>query len=116
MRNAVTFLVISLCLTACVSTPVCTPPAPPASSVAIDETTVLITEVQTLLNKKGYDSGPIDGVAGPKTRAAIRKFEKTNNLPVDGLVDDALFVVLKQNDETPNEQNTPSGEDSLVCE
>jgi len=111
MRNAITFFVINLFLTACASTPVCTPAAPPASSVAIEETAVLISEVQTLLNKKGYDSGPTDGVAGPKTRAAIRKFEKANDLAVDGLVDDALYAALKQSDE-----KAVLAEDSLVCE
>lgn len=114
MRNTITFFVISLCLTACVSKPVS---SPPASSVPIEETTVLISEVQTLLNKKGYNSGSPDGVAEPKTRTAIRKFEKANDLPVDGLVDSALYTALKQSDEkpvlAPNDKNTPSGEGML---
>ena len=99
MRNANTIFVISLYLTACTSIPVSKTTTPPASSLPIEETTILISEVQTLLNKKGYSVGASDGIVGPKTRTAIRKFEKANNLPVDGLVDDALYGVLKHNDD-----------------
>lgn len=114
MKNAITFFMVSLSLTACVSAPVSTPPA---SSVPIEESTVLISEVQTLLNKKGYHAGSPDGVAGPKTRDAIRKFEKANDLPVDGLVDSSLYAALKQSNKkpvlAPNDKNTPSGEGML---
>ena len=114
MKNAIMFSVISLSLTACLSSPVSTPPA---SSVPVEETVVLISEIQTLLNKKGYKAGPPDGVAGPKTRDAIRKFEKDSGLPVDGLADDALYAALKQSDVkpvlSPNDRNTPSGEGML---
>jgi hypothetical protein len=116
MKNVITFFVISLSLTACISAPVKTPPV---SSAPTEETPVLISEVQTLLNKKGYGVGTPDGIAGPKTRSAIRKFEKDGGLPVDGLVDDALYAALKQGNGTPaqasNDKSTPSGKDSRPC-
>lgn len=119
MKNAITFFVIGLSLTACVVAPVSTPPAPSVSSAPTEETSALISEVQTLLNKKGYDAGSPDGIAGPKTRAAIRKFENDGGLPVDGLVDDALYAALKQGNEkpvrAPNDKNTTSGKDSRPC-
>jgi hypothetical protein len=119
MKNVITFFVISLSLTACISAPVKTPPASPVSSAPTEETPVLISEVQTLLNKKGYGVGTPDGIAGPKTRSAIRKFEKDGGLPVDGLVDDALYAALKQGNGTPaqasNDKSTPSGKDSRPC-
>jgi|GEM_PF-5246562 len=112
MKNAITFFVISLSLAACVSAPVSTPSIPPASSAPTEETSALIYEVQTLLNKKGYGAGSPDGIAGSKTRTAIKKFEKDKSLPVDGLVDDALYAALKQGNEksvlAPNDKNTPT--------
>ena len=111
MKNVITLFVISLSLIACASAPVSTPPAPQASSAPIEEDAALISEVQTLLNKKGYNAGPPDGIAGKKTRGAIQKFEEASNLPVDGLVDDALYAALKQSDKqpalSPDDQNTP---------
>ena len=110
MKNGIIFFVVILGLTACASAPVSTPPPPPASSAPIVENAALISEVQTLLNNKGYNTGPADGIAGPKTRGAIQKFEKASNLPVDGLLDDAFYAALKQGDKTPvlsNANRTP---------
>lgn len=42
-----------------------------------------IEEMQRLLTKIGFDTGGIDGRAGPMTRAAIRNFQKSVNLPAD---------------------------------
>jgi peptidoglycan hydrolase-like protein with peptidoglycan-binding domain len=46
-----------------------------------------IRKVQESLRDKGYSPGPIDGVAGPQTRAAIRKYQKAEGLPVTGRLD-----------------------------
>lgn len=43
-------------------------------------------EIQTTLAARGFDPGPIDGVRGPKTIAAIRAFQAANGLTVDGIV------------------------------
>jgi uncharacterized protein len=51
-------------------------------------------EVQQLLADLGYDPGPIDGVMGPRTRAAIRAFQADVGLPVDGQVSDELRAAL----------------------
>jgi len=42
---------------------------------------------QQALKEKGYDPGPIDGVHGPRTSAAVREFQKAEGLPVTGQVD-----------------------------
>ncbi|WP_017301063.1 peptidoglycan-binding domain-containing protein [Nodosilinea nodulosa] len=34
-------------------------------------------QVQQQLAKRGYDPGPVDGVAGPKTRQALRNFQQS---------------------------------------
>ena len=33
-----------------------------------------VREVQEALQKSGYDPGPIDGIMGPRTKAALRKY------------------------------------------
>ncbi len=42
-----------------------------------------ISDIQRALLAKGYNPGPIDGVVGPETMAAMNAFQKDNNLPVD---------------------------------
>lgn len=46
----------------------------------------LIKNVQQALNEKGYDCGEADGVAGEKTKEAVKKFQEDNNLTVDGVI------------------------------
>lgn len=43
-------------------------------------------DVQTVLKSLGLYTGKIDGVAGSKTKAALKKFQKNNGLTVDGIV------------------------------
>ena len=43
-----------------------------------------IEEMQALLNAQGYDAGEPDGLVGPKTRDALRAYQKTLGLPADG--------------------------------
>ncbi len=47
-----------------------------------------VREVQRVLQQKGYYGGAIDGIAGPKTRSGVREFQRDQNLPVTGKVDD----------------------------
>lgn len=46
--------------------------------------------LQELLNQMGFDAGPVDGVMGRKTRAAISLFQEGADLPVTGNLTDAL--------------------------
>ena len=54
-----------------------------------------IKEIQTRLNELGYDSGPVDGIAGPQTRRAVRAFQRDQELPADGHPDQVLLEVLR---------------------
>jgi len=44
----------------------------------------LIRMVQLTLKDSGFDPGPIDGILGPKTRDAIKKFQIKNDLEPTG--------------------------------
>ena len=46
-----------------------------------------IMKVQKSLIDKGYDAGPVDGVLGPHTRAAIREYQAAEKLTVNGRLD-----------------------------
>ena len=48
-----------------------------------------VKTAQKSLKDKGLDPGPIDGVVGPKTRAALSEYQKTAGLPVTGELDTA---------------------------
>lgn len=96
MKRAI--LLAAVWLSGCVST--ATAP-PPASSAPIQETPQLVSEVQSQLNAKGYDVGRPDGIAGPRTREAIRKFEAANNLPADGNIDAAVLAALRGSSNKP---------------
>jgi localization factor PodJL len=50
----------------------------------------VVAEAQRLLAKMGYRPGPADGIAGPRTAAAVREFEKRLGLPATGAVTKAL--------------------------
>ncbi len=46
----------------------------------------LVKDVQRRLRKLGFHSGPIDGVYGPQTAAAVQAFQSAKGLLVDGEV------------------------------
>jgi peptidoglycan hydrolase-like protein with peptidoglycan-binding domain len=47
-----------------------------------------VKNVQKALQDKGMDPGPIDGVMGPKTMAALKAFQKDQKLTESGKLDD----------------------------
>ncbi len=53
-------------------------------------------ELQTLLNKHGYDVGEPDGAIGTKTKAAIADFEGKNGLKQDGRASAKVLEALRR--------------------
>ena len=43
-----------------------------------------VREVQRALTGLGYEPGPIDGLMGPRTRAAVRAYQEASGLTADG--------------------------------
>ncbi len=50
-----------------------------------------MTALQTALNQRGFASGTADGVMGPATRDAVRRYQRSLGLPADGYPDLALL-------------------------
>lgn len=55
----------------------------------------LIERIQDGLARQGFYLGPIDGLFGPRTEAAIRAYQKSADLPVDGRPSEQLAIDLE---------------------
>jgi hypothetical protein len=51
------------------------------------ESSADIRQAQTALKEKGHDPGAIDGIHGPRTSAALRSYQKAENIKVTGRLD-----------------------------
>lgn len=61
------------------------PAAPPRDDRPL--TTVEVRELQERLKALGFDPGDVDGIPGSQTAAAIRRFETSASLPIQGNMD-----------------------------
>jgi peptidoglycan hydrolase-like protein with peptidoglycan-binding domain len=55
-----------------------------------------VAAVQFLLNTRGYGRGGLDGVFGPNTALAVRRFQAAAGLGVDGVVGPGTLAALRQ--------------------
>ncbi|MGE4373735.1 MAG: lytic murein transglycosylase [Xanthobacter sp.] len=53
-------------------------------------------EIQNRLTRMGYDIGPVDGILGSKSRAAIQDFQARSGLLPDGYPDVALLQQMRR--------------------
>ena len=65
-------------------------------SDALAQITAYTSALQTDLREAGYDPGPIDGVYGPQTVAAVEKLQTDSGLPATGYVDEATARALNE--------------------
>ncbi|MEM8877227.1 MAG: peptidoglycan-binding protein [Pseudomonadota bacterium] len=70
-------------------------PRDPGLQEALDPEVVL-RATQTLLNRLGYNAGAADGIMGPRTRNAIRSFERAIGWPETGRATPRLLNRMKQ--------------------
>ena len=52
--------------------------------------------IQQRLKNWGYYTGAVDGILGPKSIAAIKKFQKANGLVADGIVGPKTAAKLRR--------------------
>lgn len=53
-----------------------------------------VMEMQALLQKIGYNPGPIDGIFGVQTQQAVRMFQQNNGLIADGIIGPNNYAAL----------------------
>ncbi len=63
------------------------PPPDDVPKLSRDE----VEALQQRLNEKGFDAGPVDGIPGPSTRAAIRRFQQSQDMIADGFPSRAVL-------------------------
>ena len=70
------------------------PPLPAAATALLGDIDVFprppVTwiEVQVELSRRGFSGGPIDGIRGPQSAAALRAFQRSRGIPESGELDD----------------------------
>ena len=72
-----------------------------------------IRQAQTALKDKGHDPGPIDGIHGPRTSAALRSYQKAENIKVTGRLDSETRSHL-MGQPSSSATTTPSASPSTV--
>jgi len=60
----------------------------------------LLVEAQSVLRLLGHYTGRLDGQAGPRTSQAITEFQKSQNIPQSGRLDDRTLALLRQQRDT----------------
>jgi peptidoglycan hydrolase-like protein with peptidoglycan-binding domain len=63
---------------------------------AVAQVTEYTVALQTDLQATGYYKGPVDGIYGPQTVAAVEQLQKDSSLPTTGLVDQATALALDE--------------------
>ena len=54
-----------------------------------------VSQLQTMLTAQGFAPGPVDGVFGERTAAAVVAFQTANALEADGAVGPATWAALE---------------------
>jgi uncharacterized protein (TIGR02594 family) len=65
-----------------------------------------ILTVQRALSLAGFDPGPLDGIAGARTRAAVKAFQRARGLISDGIAGPNTLALLIGGDAVPSEALT----------
>jgi peptidoglycan hydrolase-like protein with peptidoglycan-binding domain len=66
-----------------------------------------VRELQTLLKAAGFDPKGIDGIFGPNTDKAVRAYQKSKGLKVDGIVGPMTWGALHP--KAPDVSTEPGG-------
>ncbi len=69
-----------------------------------------IRDAQQALKDKGFDPGPVDGINGPATRAAVKKYQAQQNITADGRLGRKTLDALGVKQQESHEQIATSGE------
>jgi peptidoglycan hydrolase-like protein with peptidoglycan-binding domain len=80
-----------------------------ASKTMSDNAGANVSQIQQALNDKGFDAGPVDGKAGPKTKSALKQFQQAQGISASGRLDGPTLVALGVTASTQGSSDTQSG-------
>ena len=66
----------------------------PRNLVAKTSGSGMVARTQANLAKLGYEPGPVDGLLGMTTQAAISEYQRDRELPVDGRLSEELALQI----------------------
>jgi localization factor PodJL len=66
----------------------------PGNTLGDADRAALVKKIQTLLADQGFDPGPADGVAGSRTRDAVKAYQRQNGIAQTGQIDGSLVAAL----------------------
>ena len=67
-----------------------------------------VREVQRRLRSLGYHPGPVDGLYGPRTERAARRFQEARRLRADAVVGPRTLLALRTRDDARRPAATPA--------
>ena len=86
-----------------------TPPTQPCPTLRMGSRGASVVELQNLLLAHGFSPGPIDGIFGSQTQAAVMNFQRSRNLAIDGIVGVQTWTALGVNCGTTPPTGCPAG-------
>ena len=61
----------------------------------------VVRQAQQALKRKSYEPGPADGIVGPRTQAALKRYQEAQRLEATGLLNRDTLIRLGVRDPTP---------------
>ncbi|MEL6221199.1 MAG: peptidoglycan-binding protein [Cyanobacteria bacterium J06627_8] len=89
------------------------PSSSSAGGLTIGSTGSEVSQVQTRLTELGFYSGPVTGFYGELTEAAVRRFQESNGLTVDGVVGPATLAAIQRTGQQSS-NSEPDPNDGLL--
>jgi peptidoglycan hydrolase-like protein with peptidoglycan-binding domain len=71
-----------------------------------------VKQAQEQLSLMGHDAGPVDGIMGPKTQAAVKEFQESKGLQVSGRLDNQTLAALQTGGSEGRSSSRSSGSQS----
>ncbi len=76
---------------------------------AFPQSAATVKSVQQALKDKGFDPGSVDGVMGPETKSALKKYQDQQHLTADGRLGPKTLDSLGVKEASPDQQFSASG-------
>ncbi|MBV8534948.1 MAG: peptidoglycan-binding protein [Alphaproteobacteria bacterium] len=106
----VTVAATGILIAGCSGTPVATPSQGPSPQAAVPQPqpSPEVRDTQRRLQAMGFYNGPVDGLWGADTRAAVEDFQRSRGLPVTAQLDDPTRRALRNVASAPVSLSDPT--------